>query len=280
MAALALPQKMGACRTMDIACSTLCFTKDPLVPTLRLIAELEFSKVDLAVTDDSPHVTTESIVTNQSGVINELKLGPTLGFSAVTLRTARKGDALEECVDATAHFCKQIAAPILVLEAAPADTHFDDEVSRLKHLVRIARTHGAIATVTTRIGTLTQNPVVAVALCEQVDGLALTLDPSHYVCGPHQNKGYDEVFAYVQHTQLRDTGRRMDQLQVKVGRGEIEYGKIISSLCLFGYNGALTVAMEDKLSGDDFDVMLETRKLRLLLESYIVQRDTALFRAA
>jgi hypothetical protein len=37
--------------------------------------------------------------------------------------------------------------------------------------------------------------------------------------------------------------------------------------------------MEDQ-SAVDMDVLLESRKLRLLLESYIVQRDTALFRAA
>jgi sugar phosphate isomerase/epimerase len=264
---------------MEIACSTLCFTRDPLVPALRMIADMEFSKVDLAIGDGSPHISTDAVIHHQPLVINELKQGPTLAIAALTLRTAKKGEDLLRCVESVAHLAKQIAAPVLVLEADSDQTPFDAEVERLKHLVGIAARHGVTATVTTRTGTLTQHPEVAIELCEQVPGLALTLDPSHYVCGPHQNKCYDDVFPYVAHTHLRDTGRRIDQLQIKVGRGEIEYGKIINSLCRFAYNGSLTVAMEDQ-SAVDMDVLLESRKLRLLLESYIVQRDTALFRAA
>lgn len=264
---------------MEVACSTLCFTREPLVSALRLMAELEFSKVDLAIADGSPHISTDSLVASPATIVNELKLGPTLAVAAITLRTHRTGEALDECVDAAAHLAKQIAAPILVLEAAPTGTHFDDEVCRLRRLVRVAARHGATVTVTTRTGTLTEDPQQSVSLCDEVEGLGLTLDPSHFVCGPNQNKSYEEVFAYVQHTHLRDTGRRFDQLQVKVGAGEIEYGKIISSLCRFAYQGALTVAMEDQIA-HDMDVMVEARKLRLLLESYLIQRDSSIFKAA
>jgi sugar phosphate isomerase/epimerase len=243
------------------------------------MAELEFSKVDLAIADGSPHISTDALVASPGSIVNELKLGPTLSVAALTLRTARTGIALDECVDAASHLAKQIAAPVLVLEAAPTGTPVDDEIARLRRLVRIAARHGATITVTTRTGTITEDPHQCVNLCEQVEGLALTLDPSHFVCGPHQNKPYEEVFAYVQHTHLRDTGRRFDQLQVKVGAGEIDYGKIINSLCRFGYQGALTVAMEDQ-SAHDMDVMAEARKLRLLLESYLIQRDSSLFKAA
>jgi sugar phosphate isomerase/epimerase len=265
---------------MEVACSTLCFTREPLVAALRLMAELEFGKVDLAIADGSPHISTDALVASPTAIINELKLGPTMAVAAITLRTARHGEALDECVDAAAHMAKQMATPVIVLEAAPTGTHIDDEISRLRRLVRVAARHGATITITTRTGTLAEDPQQCVSLCEHVDGLALTLDPSHFVCGPHQNKPYEEVFAYVQHTHLRDTGRRFDQLQVKVGAGEIEYGKIISSLCKFGYQGALTVAMEDQLAIGDMDVTIEARKLRLLLESYLIQRDSSMFRAA
>ena len=58
-------------------------------------------------------------------------------------------------------------------------------------------------------------------LCERVPGLGLTLDPSHYIAGPHQGKNYDQVFPYVRHVQLRDTGRGPNQFQVRVGQGEV-----------------------------------------------------------
>ena len=36
---------------MFVACSTLCFSREPLEAALRRIAELEFSKIDLAIVE-------------------------------------------------------------------------------------------------------------------------------------------------------------------------------------------------------------------------------------
>lgn len=265
---------------MDVACSTLCFTREPLRQALRLIAELEFTKVDLAVGDGNPHVSTEALLTCPATILGELKLSATLGYSAVTLRTSRTGPELEECVSAAAHLAKQLTAPVLVVEAAPTDTPFEVEVGRLRRLVGITAMHGTTLTVTTKTGTMTENPQTGVELCERVEGLGLTLDPSHFICGPNQCRPYEQVYPYVKHAHLRDSGRRFDQFQVTVGRGEIEYGRIIHSLCRFGYHGALSVAMEDQIAHEGFETYIEARKLRLLLESYLIQRDAALFRAA
>lgn len=265
---------------MDVACSTLCFSREPLRQALRMIAELEFMKVDLAVGDGNSHVSTEALLTCPTTVVGELKLSATLGFSSVTLRTSRTGPEMEECVAAAAHLAKQVTAPILVIEAAPSGTPLEQEAARLRRLVGAAALQGTTLTVATRIGTVTETPQSAVELCQNVEGLGLTLDPSHYVCGPNQCRPYEQVYPYVKHTHLRDSGRRVDQIQITVGRGEIEYGRIINSLCRFGYRGALTVAMEDQIAQDGFETFIEARKLRLLLESYLIQRDAALFRAA
>ena len=39
---------------MFVACSTQCFTKEPLESALRHIAELEFDKIELAIDDIIP----------------------------------------------------------------------------------------------------------------------------------------------------------------------------------------------------------------------------------
>jgi sugar phosphate isomerase/epimerase len=187
---------------------------------------------------------------------------------------------LEECVDAAAHLAKQVTAPILVIEAAASGSPMEQEIVRLRRLVGVAALHGTTLTVATKSGTVTEMPQSAVDLCQNVEGLGLTLDPSHYICGPNQCRPYEQVYPYVKHTHLRDSGRRIDQIQITVGRGEIEYGRIINSLCRFGYRGALTVAMEDQVAHEGFETLVEARKLRLLLESYLIQRDAALFRAA
>jgi sugar phosphate isomerase/epimerase len=101
-----------------------------------------------------------------------------------------------------------------------------------------------------------------------VPGLGLTLDPSHYICGPHQNGSFDEVYPYVQNVHFRDTGKKPGEFQVRVGQGEVEYGRVVSQLERHGYNRALTVAIRDDME-NPFDVEVEVRKLKLLLESLL-----------
>src|SRR5439155_13245745 len=65
------------------------------------------------------------------------------------------------------------AVPIVTLPAAPSGTGLDEEVKRLTGLVRLATAEGVLLDVGTEAGTLTENPDVAVTLCERVPGLGL-----------------------------------------------------------------------------------------------------------
>jgi sugar phosphate isomerase/epimerase len=127
---------------------------------------------------------------------------------------------------------------------------------------------GLVLTVLTGTGTLTETPAAAVELCQRVPGLGLTLDPSHYVNGPHQGASYDEVYPFVRHVHLRDTGRAAGKFQVRVGQGEIEYGRIISHLQRRHYDRLLTVSIHD-IADAPFGLATEVRKLKFLLESLV-----------
>ena len=105
-------------------------------------------------------------------------------------------------------------------------------------------------------------------LCQRVPGLGLTLDPSHYLAGPHGPVNYDPLFPFVRHVRLRDSGPRPDQFQVRVGQGEVEYGRIISHLDRYRYDRALTVDVRD-VPDNPFPVEPEVRKLKYLLESLV-----------
>src|SRR6185312_16252888 len=119
------------------------------------------------------------------------------------------------------------AVPLVAMKAAEAGSDLDAEVKRLEHLVHVAAGDGIQVTVSTLIGTLTEDPEIALTLCERVKGLGLTLDPSHYIAGPHADKCHDALYPHVKHVHLRDTGRSPNQFQVRVGQGEVEYGRII-----------------------------------------------------
>lgn len=152
----------------------------------------------------------------------------------------------------------------LVVPASELGTPFNEEIERLRKLVEIASLEGAVVAVKTTIGCMTQDPDTAVVLCDNVKGLRLSLDPSHYITGPHQGGSIDKVMKYVQHVHLRDSTK--EKLHVRVGQGEVDYGKLIQQLARVNYDRALSVHM---LPLEGFDHRAELRKTRLLLDSLL-----------
>jgi sugar phosphate isomerase/epimerase len=159
---------------------------------------------------------------------------------------------------------KSIKVVTIIMPAAELGTPFNEEIERLRKLVEIASLEGAVVGVRTQIGTMTHDPDTAVVLCDNVKRLRLTLDPSHYIAGPHQGTKIDKVIKYVQHVHLRDSTK--DKFQVRVGQGEVDYGKLIGQLEKVGYDRALSVHMTPI---EGFDHRAEMRKMRLLLESLL-----------
>jgi sugar phosphate isomerase/epimerase len=131
-------------------------------------------------------------------------------------------------------------------------------------LVAIAQLSGVRVSVKTQLGRLSEDPDTVIVLCDNAKGLGVTLDPSHYLCHPAGPKSYDRLLKYTHHVHLRDTSRK--QLQVRIGQGEIEYGRLITGLQKANYDRALTVHLEEMPDVDHFG---ELRKMRLLLESLL-----------
>jgi sugar phosphate isomerase/epimerase len=156
----------------------------------------------------------------------------------------------------------------VTIAAASAGTGLDAEVRRLKELCAVAARDGVMLSVATVAGTVTEMPDAAVELCRRVPGLGLTLDPSHYICGPNEGASWDAVYPYVRHVHLRDSGRGPNQFQVRIGQGEIEYGRIVSMLARHHYDRVLTVDVRD-IPDAPFAMEPEVRKLKYLLESLV-----------
>ncbi len=254
---------------MYVACSTLCFARYPLDQALRIIAELEFGKVDVAIREQGPHVRPSEVLADVGLAAQRIRIGPSLAPAAFNVELdAPDEDVFRKQLRALCHLARLSTVSVLTLPAAGAGSALDAEIKRLTGLVRLASAESITLTVETRIGTLTEDPDAAVELCRRVPGLGLTLDPSHYVAGPHQGKNYDQVFPYVRHVHLRDTGRSAEQFQVRVGQGEIEYGRIVSQLARLNYDRLLTVEICD-IPDAPYAMDVEVRKLKYLLESLI-----------
>jgi sugar phosphate isomerase/epimerase len=256
---------------MFVACSTVCFAREPLERALRQIAELEFDKFELALVENGQHLKPSEVGDDPEGALQRLRRGPSLTASALYADfgpvdwfdpVARKR------FDGLCRFAKALSVAVITIHASPSDTPVADEVKRLSPLVSGAMREGLVLALLTHAGTLTADAAMSAELCRSLPGLGLTLDPSHFLQVSGASADYDHLFPFVQNTHLRDSGAAPGTFQVRVGQGQIEYARIVTQLQRHGYNRALTVAIIDR-PDNPFDREVEIRKLKLLLETLI-----------
>ncbi len=253
---------------MYVACSTLSFSKVSLEDALRTVREMRFTKADLAIHDGGPHLTPAEVAADVGRAAQRLKAA-NLPLAAIHLVIDAPGTAeARDQFRAVCRLARVSTVPLVTIPAAPLGSDLDAEVSRLQEWVRVGESEGMILSVETHTDTVTADPLGAAELCRRVPGLALTLDPSHYHVGPHATTDYDSLYKFVRHVRLRDTGKTADQFQVRIGQGELEYGKVITQLDRFRYDRALTVDIRD-VPDSPFPVEPEVRKLKYLLESLV-----------
>jgi sugar phosphate isomerase/epimerase len=251
-----------------VSCSTLCFARHSFEDALRAIAELQFTKFDAALHEAGPHLRPSEVAADVPAAAERLRYGGGLTPAAFSVEIEGDDEEYQRQFKAVCRLARVSAVPLITTSAAASGSPIDAEVKRLTRLTGMAGKEGVQLAVATCIGTLTEDPDVAVDLCERVPGLGVTLDPSHYLAGPHAAKSYDGLFPYVRHVQLRDTGRGANQFQVRVGQGEMEYGRIVAQLARCNYNRLLSVDIRDEPE-TPFPMQPEVRKLKYLLESLV-----------
>jgi sugar phosphate isomerase/epimerase len=241
---------------MFVACSTLCFAKHTLDEALERIRTLRFAKADVAVHPRGASLTPAEVATDVGRTVQRIKVG-NVPVAAVHFIP---GDDPKAELKAVCRLARLLAAPVVCTPAADPAT--------LAAGVKAAAGEGVMLTVETAAGTATATPDGAVELCRAVPGLGLTLDPSHYTVNTTEPVGFDHLFPFVRHVRLRDTGRGRNQFQLRVGQGDIEYGRIVTQLERFNYTRALTVDIRD-VPDSPFPIEPEVRKLKYLLESLV-----------
>lgn len=253
---------------MFVACSTLCFARQSFEEALAIIREMQFAKIDLALYADGPHLKVSEVLGDLQRTAQRLK-SENVPIAAFHLDLGpNDGPVQRQELRGLCRLARLCTVPLLTVPAAPPGTQIDQETERLKGWSQVAESEGVMLTVETHSQTLTSDPALAVELCRRVPGLGLTLDPSHYHVGVQSPLNYECVFPFVRHVRLRDSGHTWETFQVRIGQGDIEYGRILSQLNRFHYDRALTIDVRDVPDGP-FPVLPEVRKLKYLLESLI-----------
>lgn len=251
---------------MFVAASTECFPRLSLHEALSRLVDLEYTRVEISLRENGHQLRPSQVHADLEEAVRVCRDTHRLTPVAYRVEIEAEGPAYYEQFASICKLAKATKVVCLSVPAGEVGTPFNAEIERLRELVRIANLDGAVVGLKTETGRMTQDPDTAQVLCDNVKGLCLTLDPSHYAFGPFNGANFDHLIRYTCHTQLRDT--KKNALQVRVGQGEVEYGRLITLLSRVRYNRALCVDIVDE-ENPEIDHMAEMRKMRLLLESLL-----------
>ncbi|TWU62431.1 MULTISPECIES: sugar phosphate isomerase/epimerase family protein [Crateriforma] len=249
---------------MFVAASTECWPADDLQTSIETLQDLDFSAIEIAIHESGAHTRPSEILADPDRGIQLLRYTHRLDISGYSIELDSTGDQHYDDFHDLCRIAKATKVVNLTVPSAELGTPFNEEVEHLQRLVSIAETEGVRVAVRSQLGCLSEDPDTLMVLCNNVDGLGITLDPSVYIAGPAKGKSLDKILKFVINTHLRDT--RPDAFQVSVGQGEIDYGKLVTQLEREKYDRALTIHMAPQ---EDLDHRVELRKLRRLLETLI-----------
>lgn len=249
---------------MFVSASTECFPDLSPPEVLQQLVDLEYTSVELAIHETGGWLRPSEVMADVEKAAHVCRDTHRLNITALSVDVEAEGEEYYQQIDAISKLAKAIKVVTLVVPAAELGTPFNEEIERLRRLVSMTALDGAVVALKTQIGTMTEDPSTAVVLCDNVKGLRLCLDPSHYVTGPNQGADYERVLPQVQHVHLRDSTK--EKLQVRVGQGEVDYGRLLQQFTKVKYDRALSVHMTPM---EGLDHRAELRKIRLLLESLL-----------
>lgn len=247
---------------MFVAASTRCFAEKPFQEACQLVTDLEYDRIEIWLDEDSNHLKPSEAAAEPERFCARYREMTRLTPVALSL----EGNVPPAVLAGLAKLAKLLRVTQISIPASAVGTPFNTEIDRLREFVRVVSEDGIRLSIRTETGRLTEDPHTAVELCQAVRGLGLTLDPSHYICGPNRGQSYDQVFPHVNHVHLRDT--TPDEVQVPVGLGEIDYSRLINQLRRESYNLALCVDILPAYAPEPTRG-LELRKLRMLLETLL-----------
>ena len=249
---------------MFVAVSTACYADLPLEEAVERLADLSFTALEVTIHEGSPQLTPALVASDLERAIAICTHTQRMDVISYDVMLESEGEEYYQQFEAICQLAKATKVVSVTVPSAELGTPFNEEIERLRRLVKIGVTAGIKISIRSQIGCLSENPDTVISLCDNVEGLGITLDPSHYICGPYDERSCEKLMKYVYHIRLRDSTE--DSMQVRVGQGIVEYGRLVNQLTKVGYRRALCVHMSEL---PEIDHVGELRKMRLLLESLL-----------
>jgi len=125
--------------------------------------------------------------------------------------------------------------PGVHFEGESYDASFARAVNELQWRVDQARTADIVFAVEAHVGSLVPDPLSAERLVQQVAGLTLTLDYTHFTRLGMADAAVEPLLKYASHFHVR--GARQGRLQESFARNTIDYERVHHAMKTAGYSG-------------------------------------------
>lgn len=249
---------------MLISASTACWPDKTLAETIEILYDLDFSAIEIDLHEQGGAFQPSELIADLDRGTHLLRGGHRLDIVGYSIQLGSTGEQHYQDFAELCKLAKMTKVVTLTVPSAELGTPFNEEVEHLRRLVQIAEVEGARVAVKTELGRLSEDPDTLMVLCNNIDGLGITLDPSVFIVGPAKNKSLDKILKFVYHVHLRDT--KPNRFQVSVGQGDVDYAKLISQLERERYDRALSIHISPM---EGLEHRVELRKLRRLLETLL-----------
>jgi sugar phosphate isomerase/epimerase len=244
-----------------LACADFTFPLLPHDKVLQLIAMLGLDGVDIGLFEERSHLWPSREFENVENSARRLRsaleanglapadiflqMAPDFTPFAINHpepeRRARARDWFAKTLDyaAAAGAGHVTTLPGVYFEQEPQEDSWKRSAEELRWRVDKAKRYGIVFAVEAHVGSIAPDPKLAAALVEQVPGLTLTLDYTHFTRLGISDAEVEPLVRYASHFHLRGACR--GRLQAPLKQNSIDYRRVLEAMDRAGYSGWLGI---------------------------------------
>lgn len=244
-----------------LACADFTFPLLPHDKVLRLIAMLELQGVDIGLFEGRSHrwpsrefAQPEQAAAGLRSQLDDLglraadiflQMNPNFAPYAINQPDAARREQAREWFARTLDYARAVGAqhvtvlPGVAFEQETPEQSWGRAVEELAWRVERAQQAGLMLGFEPHVGSITPAPKLALALAEQVPGLTITLDYTHFARLGMADAEVEPLLAKASHFHVR--GARPGRLQARFGENTIDYARVLRRMAEVGYRGWLGI---------------------------------------
>jgi sugar phosphate isomerase/epimerase len=275
-----------------LACADFSFPLLPHDKALQLIDMLDLDGVDVGLFEERSHrwpsrefEDVEKSARNLSSALARhdllladvfLQMAPDFTAYAINHPEAERRAHARDWFVKTLEYAAAAGArhvttlPGVAFPEEPTGASWQRAVEELHWRLNRANDYGLVFAVEAHVGSIAPDPASAAALVQQVPGLTLTLDSTHFTRSGSDDGKVEPLIQYASHFHVR--GARPGRLQTAMKDSRIDYRRVLDVMAKTGYAGWLGIEYVwiDWEQCNECDNLSETILFRDFLRAAIV----------